>query len=146
LDGYRDVLERSGTYFDPGLVVQGSGTAIGAERILDLLMGLDQPPTAVFCYNDMSAIGLMRATAAIGLSVPADLSVVGFDDIPFAEYTSPALTTVAQQKAEMGRRAVEMALELISTPTPAGSEFSDQVFEGYLVLRESTAAYLDSKS
>ncbi len=139
LTGYRHVLEESGTRFDPRLVVQGTGTVAGVETSLAHLMSLDQPPTAVFCYNDMTAIGLMRAAVAIGLTVPDDLSVVGFDDIPFASYMRPALTTVAQQKAEMGRWAVEMALELISMPEPAVGEFSDQEFEGHLVLRESTA-------
>ncbi|MER3469524.1 MAG: DNA-binding transcriptional regulator CytR, partial [Thermoflexus sp.] len=70
-------------------------------------------PTAVFCYNDMTAIGALKAARAAGLRVPEDLSVVGFDDILFAAYTEPPLTTVAQPKYEMGRTAMGLLLRLL---------------------------------
>ena len=70
--------------------------------------------------------------------IPNQVAVVGFDDIPFASYVCPRLTTVAQQKAEMGRWAVEMVLDLIETPNPAAGQFSDLAVEGHLIIREST--------
>ena len=69
-------------------------------------------PTAVFCYNDMTAVGVLRACRTAGLAVPGDLSVVGYDNIALSAYTSPPLTTVAQPMREMGHRATIMALAL----------------------------------
>ena len=140
LAGYRQALEEGGVPFDPARIVQGDGTAGGGERAVPVLLDLDERPTAVFCYNDMTAIGLMRSARAAGLSIPGDLAVVGFDDIPFASYVSPSLTTVAQKKAEMGQWATEMALALIATPNPAGGDFSDREVKGQLIVRESTVA------
>ena len=104
---------------------------------------MDECPTGVFCYNDMTAIGLMRSAGAAGLSIPGDLAVVGFDDIPFASYVRPSLTTVAQLKAEMGRWATEMALALIGAPSPAEGDFTDLEIKGQLIIRESTVAAVD---
>ena len=112
--------------------------------------GLQAPPTAVFCYNDLTAIGLMLAARRAGLSVPGDLAVVGFDDIPFALYIYPSLTTIAQPKPEMGKGAVDMVLSLVSAgdrvnaKIPASgrqvSVVSDIVVQGRLVVRESSTS------
>jgi DNA-binding LacI/PurR family transcriptional regulator len=139
LTGYRKALAEAGIPFDPGLVVPGTGRAGGGERALPVLMALDEPPTAVFCYNDMTAIGLLRAAREAGLRVPRDLSVVGFDDITLASYACPPLTTIAQPKAEMGRRALQMVLALMTTKDPAEEGFSDVTVKGRLVVRESSA-------
>ncbi len=72
--------------------------------------------TAVFCFNDISAIGAIRALKDAGLSVPGDVSVVGFDDILSAAYATPSLTTVRQPLAEMGRRGAKVLLERIARP------------------------------
>ena len=138
LAGYRQTLEQSGIPFDPDLVVTGTGRAGGGGRAVGALMSLSQRPTAVFCYNDMTAIGLIRAAEAAGCSVPADLAVVGFDDIPFASYVRPTLTTIAQKKAEMGCWAVEMVLSLIDSPNADADQFSDLAVEGQLIVRKST--------
>lgn len=140
LAGYREALEQAGMPFDPTLVVSGTGRADGGERALPILTALEAPPTAAFCYNDMTAIGLMRAAQAAGLSIPADLAVVGFDDIPFASYVRPPLSTVAQLKAEMGAWAMEMVLALIATSDPIEDRFSNLVLEGQLIVRESTVS------
>jgi len=138
--GYRQALDAAGILFDLDLVVPGTGRADGGERALLALMGSDEPPTAVFCYNDMTAIGLLRAAREAGLDVPQDLSVVGFDDILLASYVCPALTTVAQPKAEMGRRALQMALALMTSQDPAMEGISNIVVKGQLAVRESTQA------
>ena len=140
LAGYREALDQAGMPFDPTLVVGGTGRADGGEQALPVLMALEAPPTAVFCYNDMTAIGLMRAAQAAGLSIPTDLAVVGFDDIPFASYVRPPLSTVAQLKAEMGAWAMEMVLALIATSDPIEDRFSNLVLEGQLIVRESTVS------
>jgi DNA-binding LacI/PurR family transcriptional regulator len=135
MNGYRQALTQAGFEPDPTLIVPGTGRANGGERALSVLMRLFPPPTAVFCYNDMTAIGLLRAAKAAGLAVPADLAIVGFDDIPFASYVCPPLTTYCQPKFELGQRAVEMALRLMDGPAEG---VGDVVLQGQLVVREST--------
>jgi DNA-binding LacI/PurR family transcriptional regulator len=102
-------------------------------------MGLDDPPTAVFCYNDMTAIGLLRVARQAGASVPGDLAVIGFDDIPFASYVQPRLTTIAQPTALIGQRAMEMVLDLMAD---RGSGTSNVVVQGKLIVRESSGVKL----
>jgi DNA-binding LacI/PurR family transcriptional regulator len=138
LAGYRQALARAGIAFDPALVVQGSGRTDGGERALPQLIEQDKPPTAVFCYNDVTAIGLLRAARRTGLRVPRDLAVVGFDDIPFAAYVRPSLTTVAQPIAHMGKRAIEMVLDLVADGEAEGTAVSNVVVRGKLVVRESS--------
>jgi DNA-binding LacI/PurR family transcriptional regulator len=138
LAGHRQALAQAGIAFDPALVVPGSGRTDGGERALPWLMEQDKPPTAVFCYNDMTAIGLLRAARRTGLRVPQDLAVVGFDDIPFAAYVRPPLTTVAQPISHMGKRATEMVLELIADGETDRLAISNIVVRGKLVVRESS--------
>ena len=138
LAGYRQVLDEAGIPFDPVLVVPGTGRMDGGEGALPVLLRAGAPPTAVFCYNDMTAIGLLRAARQIGLVVPNDLAIVGFDDIPLASYACPSLTTVAQPKPEMGKRAVEMVLALAADKTAVNAKMSDLIVQGQLVVRESS--------
>jgi len=135
LAGYRQALTEAGLGFDPALVVLGNGRVDGGEQAWPLLTELAEAPTAAFCYNDMSAFGLLRVVRALGLDVPRDLSVVGFDDIPFASYVCPPLTTVAQPKVEMGKRAMQMSLALMA----GDLQVSDVVVKGELIVRESSA-------
>ncbi|MBN1661716.1 MAG: LacI family DNA-binding transcriptional regulator [Anaerolineae bacterium] len=140
LAGYQDALQQAGLPFDPAWVVPGTGRASGGERALPRLLAITPRPTAVFCYNDLTAIGLMRAARHAGLAAPGDLAVVGFDDIPFASYVDPPLTTVAQPTREMGRQAVEMALGLIDREAAQLAGFSNIVLQGKLIVRESSGA------
>ena len=138
LAGHREALARAGIAFDPALVVPGSGRADGGERALPQLMEQGRPPTAVFCYNDMTAIGLLRAACRTGLGVPQDLAVVGFDDIPFAAYVRPPLTTIAQPMRHMGKRATEMVLDMMEDGGTDRVAASNIVVRGELVVRESS--------
>jgi DNA-binding LacI/PurR family transcriptional regulator len=140
LTGYREALDLACIGFDPALVVPGTGRAGGGQRALPVLQALAEPPTAVFCYNDMTAIGLMRAARQAGLEVPQKLSLVGFDDIPFASYVQPSLTTIAQPKPQMGTQAMEMVLDLMSSPGDVEASGSNLVVSGELVVRESSGA------
>ncbi len=137
LAGYRQALEENDIPFDPTLVVPGNGRLDGGERALHVLTSLASPPTAVFCYNDMTAIGLLRAARQAGLFVPDDLAVVGFDDIPLASYINPPLTTVAQPQRDMGRQAMSMALTLMAADD-SSPPLSDVVVKGRLIVRETT--------
>lgn len=140
LAGYRHALSRARIAHDRSSVIQGTGRADAGERALPKLMTLRQRPTAVFCYNDMTAIGLMHAARQAGISVPSDLAVVGFDDIPFASYVRPALTTIAQPTPDMGRQAVEMALALVGQDGLPLDQVTHVVVQGQLVVRESSGA------
>jgi DNA-binding LacI/PurR family transcriptional regulator len=87
----------------------------------------------------MTAIGLLRLARQAGLAVPGDLAVIGFDDIPFASYVQPGLTTIAQPTPLMGQRAMEMVLDLIAE---RGGDASNVVVKGKLIVRESSGAQL----
>ncbi len=120
LAGYRETLAAAGISPDPAWIVEGNGRPEAGEWGVQRLLAAPVRPTAVFCYNDMTAIGALRAARAAGLRVPEDFSIVGFDDILFAAYTEPPLTTVAQPKYEMGRTAMGVLLRLLQgerTPT-----------------------------
>jgi LacI family transcriptional regulator len=101
------------------------------------LLGATRDFTAVFCFNDIAAIGAIRALTEAGLRVPADVSVVGFDDIQSAAFCTPSLTTVRQPLNEMGKRGARILLERIADPEK--TELVDEVvIEPELVVREST--------
>ena len=99
---------------------------------------MNQRPSAVFCYNDMTAIGLVHAARRAGLSVPQDLAVVGFDDILFASYFYPPLTTIAQPRIEMGQQAMRMMLSLVTLRQGSGENPTNMVVQGKLIVRAST--------
>jgi LacI family transcriptional regulator len=96
--------------------------------------------TAIFCFNDIAAIGAIRAIADAGLRCPEDISVIGFDDISSAAYQTPRLTTVRQPLRRMGETAVQTLLKRIEAPTYPYPEVI--LFEPELMVRESTAAPL----
>ena len=135
LAGYRQALAQAEYPFLPELVVHGDGKPEGGGQAMERLLALPNPPTAVFCYNDMSAVGALRALRGHGIKVPDDLSLVGFDDLAIASYTSPLLTTVSQPKQQMGRMAMEIMIKLLSR---IDSKTNIKV-EGELIVRESTA-------
>ncbi len=133
--GYQAALDAAGIAAMPELVVRGNGKAEAAMEAMEKLLALADPPTAVCCYNDMTALGAMRQMRVRGLRVPEDLSVVGFDDLFFASYTQPPLTTVRQPMRKMGKMAMESLLALMS-----GAESVAQIkVDAELIVRESTA-------
>jgi DNA-binding LacI/PurR family transcriptional regulator len=135
LAGYKQALAFAKYPFLPELVVHGDGKPEGGGQAMERLLALPNPPTAVFCYNDMSALGALRALHSHGIKVPDELSLVGFDDLAIASYTSPLLTTVSQPKQQMGRMAMEIMIKLLSR---IDSKTNIKV-EGKLIIRDSTA-------
>lgn len=107
LRGVRDAMRHAGLEPEQLAVAEGDGHVAGGERAMTELLACKPAPTAVVCYNDLTAIGAIRAVVRAGRSVPGDLSLVGFDDIELAQWTDPPLTTVAQPKQEMGAWAFE---------------------------------------
>jgi len=133
-DGYKAALEEAGIPFDHTLVADGGFRrtwALGAA--LDLLRRPNRP-TAIFAANDVSALGVYDAAKQLGLRIPEDLSVVGFDDIPEAKAAEPSLTTVTQPLHEMGGRALDVLLDMLKgKEVPMHSHLATR-----LVIREST--------
>lgn len=135
LDGYRGALERAGLNLDEQLVRPGDFRVKAGYEQAAALFRLRDRPTAVFAGNDLAALGVLRAAREAGLRVPEDLSVVGFDDIPLAEWSTPALTTVRQPLTEMAAVAVRILLERAE-----GGPLKQRVeLATDLVVRESTA-------
>jgi LacI family transcriptional regulator, repressor for deo operon, udp, cdd, tsx, nupC, and nupG len=134
--GYRQSLERAAIPVNSALTAVGDFSIEAGERAIELLLSQGQSFTAVFCSNDEMAIGALRALSARGLRVPEDVSVVGFDDIRFARYMSPALTTVAQPKNALGREAMSMLIELLNDPDVPPRK---RILSADLVVRGSTA-------
>ncbi|MBS1825639.1 MAG: LacI family DNA-binding transcriptional regulator [Acidobacteria bacterium] len=140
--GYRAALDEADILFQPDLVVHGDGKAEGGKEAMAKLLAVHPHPTAVFGYNDMTAIGALKAIRARGLRVPADISLAGFDDLPLGLYIDPPLTTVRQPKQQMGRMAMQSLLTLIE-----GNQAEQNVrVAGELIIRQSTAAPPDSHS
>jgi DNA-binding LacI/PurR family transcriptional regulator len=136
MDGYRSALGAAGLPVDPGLVVRtGFTREEGRAAALDLLSRAERP-TAIVAGNDLQALGVYQAARALGLRIPADLSVVGFDDLPIAALVDPPLTTVRQPLTEMAAAATELALTLGRglAPPQIGLELATS-----LTVRESTA-------
>jgi len=147
-ESIQQVAREIGVKIDPALVIRidtagwsmkdgyhPMAPEIGYRPMQELLKRT-RDLTAIFCFNDIAAIGAIRALKDAGFSVPGDVSVVGFDDIQSAAYSTPSLTTVRQPLTEMGKRGAEILLERIANreqPFP-----SEIVMAPELVVREST--------
>lgn len=118
LQGYKDSLRQANIPFEPDLVQVGDFTQETGYRCAQRLLALPCRPTAIFAANDKSAIGAIEACTEIGLKVPEDISIVGFDNIEEASFVNGGLTTVDQFIGDMGRVAVEMLVSLIQDKPP----------------------------
>ncbi|MDJ0105045.1 LacI family DNA-binding transcriptional regulator [Rhodococcus erythropolis] len=133
---FRECLAGSGTLLDPDLVVVGDfDTKTGDSGLRRLLAG-SRPPTAVFCTNDVIAIGALNAAAALGVSVPSQLTLIGFDDISAASYAPLSLTTVHVPLRELARQAVSLLMNRIDD---SDAPLTRIVGEPHLVLRGTHA-------
>ncbi len=137
--GYRRALKAAGLDHDPALELAGTGYhRENGAAAMRALLDLPEPPDAVFCFNDLLALGALRTLAEAGLKVPDDMAVIGFDDIEDGRYSSPTLSTISPDKDWLADRAVSLLLERISgtgDPTP-----QDLAVPYTLQIRESTAA------
>ncbi|WP_435738529.1 LacI family DNA-binding transcriptional regulator [Cellulosimicrobium sp. PMB13] len=136
IDGYRSAHDEAGIAVDPELVRYGDFYVDGGYEHGKALLSLPDHPTAIFAGSDMQALGVLRAARELGLRVPEDLSVVGYDDLPLARWIGPELTTVHQPLQEMAGTATRMVLDLARGERPVNLRL-DLATE--LVVRESTA-------
>ncbi len=151
--GYLEALKDHGLTVDEQLIVGGrdvngqmpgySTEEMGFDGMMKLL-GLKQRPTAVFARNDFTAMGALNAIKRAGLRIPDDIALMGYDDIPLASHTSPALTTVRQPTREQGRCAAEFLLRRVEGDREQPR--AEKTFQCELIVRESTTRAGDFKS
>lgn len=137
-EGYRRALEALGIGYDASLVVPGTYLEESGYERAQALMRLPkrQRPSALFCGSDQIALGVLRALEELGIRVPGDVSVTGFDDIPAAATSRPALTTVRQPMRRLGERSAELLLAHISGQIAGGRK---EVLPTELIVRGSVA-------
>ncbi len=136
LDGFISSLREAGSEPDPGLIVQGSTSFRSGLSSGRLLLDRSDPPTAILCWLDEVAAGVLAAAHQLGLSVPTDVSIAGHGDVPLAGRTWPALSTVRQPLADMGAAAAGLALRALRGEAIAGTCVE---LRTELVIRETTA-------
>ncbi|MBM9603102.1 LacI family DNA-binding transcriptional regulator [Desulfopila inferna] len=132
--GYRQCLNNYGISYDKKLLAQTEYSLAGGRDSVKKLLALKTPPTAVFCSNDYLALGAMKGAREMGLRLPDDLSIVGFDDMQTASYLIPALTTIRQSAYKMGESAAELLFQRMESP----GKPVQRMLESSLIIREST--------
>lgn len=135
--GYRRALDEAGIGYDPDLVRVGGYTREATEGPARELLEQSEPPTAIFAANDVSAIATIDVARSMGVSVPDDLSVIGFDNIPESALSQPALTTIDQSIQAMGFEGMRMLIQLIDDPD---AEPTHLTLPTELVVRQSSRA------
>jgi len=146
-EGIEQLAADIGIQMRPELCVRSTNLGwtpeLGFPTVRDLLASR-RDFTAIFCFNDSAAIGAMRAMADVGLRCPEDISIIGFDDIATATYTTPRLTTIRQPLKRMGEVAAQLLLRRIQHPKES---YPDTImFEPELMVRESTAPPPDKRA
>ena len=135
IHGYRQALTERGIPFDPSLLRTGDYTAAAGVRESLELIRLPEPPSAIFAFNDLMAMGVMQAVQERGLRIPADVAVIGFDGLAITAHCYPPLSTVEQPVAEMSVAAIAMLLDRIKG---GAAPARVQTFAARLVTRAST--------
>jgi DNA-binding LacI/PurR family transcriptional regulator len=139
LSGYRHALEAHALQFDLALVRYGEFEERSGNEAMSSLLTQRNPPTAVFVASDEVALGALRAARLMGVRVPQDVALIGFDDLPISEFVSPALTTVHVPARAIGAEAARMLIDVIQT----GERPDSVLLVTKLVVRESCGAAVD---
>lgn len=138
LQGYKNALRDAGIAENPHWIIESHFDFEGGIMGMETLLNAPVRPTAVFCCSDTIAVGTYQVIQRQGLRIPQDISVIGYDDIELARFLSPALSTISQPKAELGKLAVETLLHRIKNPDET---YRTLVLEPALVWRESISSY-----
>lgn len=139
LRGCEKAFVHAGKAFDSGLAYSSDFTSQGGYQAAESLLQRTNPPTALYVFSDRMAIGALRWLREHGYQVPKDVSVAGYDDGPFSEWSDPALTTVHQYSLTVGQMAAQMLFDLMRND---GKEVDDQVIPVRLVVRQSTSTVI----
>jgi LacI family transcriptional regulator len=136
VEGYRQALDKRQISVLDGLVLYDEFSFAAGQRLVNKLMGQDEPPTGIICGDDMMALGAIQGLRDMGYTVPEDVSVIGFDDIVLAKFSTPTLTTVRQDAYNKGHVAAKTLVSLMSTsPCPEPTQI---ILPTELVIRDST--------
>jgi len=136
VEGYYRAMAEFHLPIDPQYITAGDFRFLGGEQAMERLLMCTPRPDAVFVLNDMMAIGAMTAIRRAGLSIPADISIVGFDDIELASAVTPSLTTIAQPIAEIARHATDLLIQRLGGSRK--DENQRVILQASLIKREST--------
>ena len=140
--GYRASLKAVGLKVDPQLILEADGTTESGRAAAEQMFVRDTLPTAFFCVNDATALGVMIALSTRGYNLPEDFSVMGFDDISFASFVTPPLTTMQQPRLSIGEVAMDLLLALVQGKS---IEQREVLLRSELIVRNSVAAYSGDK-
>jgi LacI family transcriptional regulator len=132
---FEETLAANGLEVDPALIFERSFEFIEGRAAMQAMLANKRPPTAVFCANDIQAIGALYECRDAGMDIPRDMSIVGFDDIPISSYMSPQLTTIRVPADEMGSRAARAIISAIET----GHDVAPCELPTDLIVRSTTA-------
>lgn len=135
LEGYKQSLAQAGIPFSRELIAEGNFTMWSGQNCAQQFFQLQQRPTAICCMNDEMAIGAIQTLKAKGLRIPEDMSITGFDDIHYAKYWDPGLTTVAQPAEDIGKIAMDMLLQIIEGDQGNAEEV---ILPAKFIIRKST--------
>ncbi len=133
--GYSRALNKAGIEVNRDLIIEGDWTATSGQNGLQSLLKNGIIPTAIFAQNDRMAMGVIRAARDFNMSVPADLSVIGIDDMPLSSYFDPPLSTIRQDMPGIGREATQILIDMINK---SGKPVRQIKISGELVIRQST--------
>jgi LacI family transcriptional regulator, xylobiose transport system transcriptional regulator len=136
VDGYRSAMNSAGIEIDERLVRFGNFQVDGGNEIALELLSLDDRPTAIFAGSDLQALGVIEAARTLGLQIPRDLSIVGYDDLQLAQWSSPALTTIHQPLTKMAEEAARLVVRMSEGELESIPRMD---LATRLVVRESTA-------
>jgi LacI family transcriptional regulator, galactose operon repressor len=137
--GYRQALADGGLPFEPGLLQRGDYMPPSGYAGAEALLARPNRPTAIFAFNDLMAMGALQAIHRLGLRVPDDIAVIGFDGVPLAEHTSPPLSTIEQPVPAMSENVIKLLLDRINDDAP--KQGRTVVVEPRLIVRASTVGY-----
>ncbi|KQT49685.1 LacI family transcriptional regulator [Devosia sp. BK] len=133
-EGYRTALTGAGLTVDPRLIIDGDGTTESGRAAAELMFVRDALPTAFFCVNDATALGVLISLSARHYDLPRQFSIMGFDDISFSSFVSPSLTTMKQPRTRIGEAAMDLLLGMLAGETPKESQI---LLRAELIVRNS---------
>ncbi len=138
--GYRTAIERAGLKIDEQFLLEADGTTESGRAAAERMFVRDQLPTAFFCVNDATALGVIIALSARGYELPQDFSIMGFDDISFASFVTPSLTTMKQPRLQIGEASMDLLLAMLEGEDIRKREIllrSDLILRNSVALRRS---------
>ena len=139
LTGYQEQMKAAGLTIKDGYIIEADSSDLNCGKTLaQQFLSLPHPPTAIFCFNDLLAIGLMHGLQEEGIHIPEEISIAGFDNISYSAYTNPPLTTFDQPKRSIGTKAAELVLSILNDNQEQEMEIKIQLLQGSLLVRKST--------